>query len=312
MKKNLFIFLLFTSLLFLAGISFAADSKVLIIPFISDQEKLKDTADELTNTAIDKVKASPRFSYVNREEFLENWFGKEGQSELFGKDIKKDFDLRSLFPMFDAEGIGTIAEYKDRWKIDFVLTCKIAEKDGLFDITMQLANIDTGRFYLEKFGCKPVEAKGVVNKHLSLLLEKSDELRKVMADGIIDPVMSTVFYDVTSVEGEKIRIVTDYTSTRPASELQNVSIQPLKRLENGEKKLAVKSEEGKIIEITTRYKKGVIDNVFLDANRPVGKGETSQTFFVRSEGGYLMKFVFRFKDSDILSVFVEPNVTPYP
>ncbi len=306
------IFFSFTLLFLSADISFAASYKTLVIPFIFDKEELKDKADEFTNAAIEEVTASKYASYVSREEFLKNWFDEGEESKLFGKDLKEDFDLRSLMPMFDAEDIGTIPEYKDLWKIDFVVTCGVIEKGGLFNITMQLSSMDTGRFYLDIFDCEPAEAKRTIRKHLSPLLEKAEGLRKVMADGIANPVMSTVIFEIKSVEGEDIKITADYTAKRPNPKLQNLTILPLKPLDNGKKKLKIKSKEGKIIEIDCFYKNGSLESIHLDTVRPPLKGETEEIFFVGSKGGYLIKFTFRFKDGIILLVTVEPKVNPYP
>lgn len=309
-------FLVFAAIFLTSATALAADfsasSKMLVLPFIFDKEKLKDTADEFTNVAIEEVKTSGYTSYVSREEFLKNWFGEGEESNLFGKDLKEDFDLRSLLPMFNEEDIGTISEYNDLWKIDFVVACGIIEKGGLFNITMRVLSMDTGRFNLDIFNCEPAEAKRAIRKHLYLLLKKAEGLRKVMADGIANPIMSIVTFDIKSVEGEDIRITADYASKRPNPKLQNVSIDPLKPLDNGKKRLKIKSEEERIIEIDCSYRNGSMENVLVDTVPLSLKGEAEEVFFVRSKGGYLIKFVFRFKDGIILLVKVEPKVNPYP
>lgn len=289
----------------------AGEVRTLVLPFLYENEEFKAVADDLTEAAVAEVKATPGLYYVTSEEYMETVFaGKD--ADFFGTDMKKVFQMRMLFSLIEADDIGSIADFKDKWKVDMIVACGVKDKGGLYSITMQVVRLAAGRFRSEVFETKPPEAKTDIRRRLAAMLKNSEELEKVMADGVSDAKMSTVYYDVKSTEGEKIRITVNYTAKRPSPEIQGVSIIPQEPIKSGVKRLTMISRDRKPIEVTTSYIDGKIDYVRLDTARPNEAGERTETMFVETEGGYLMKFTVRFKDRSIERFLVEPEVTAYP
>lgn len=308
--KILIVYLLFS--FFCPNDSYAVSSKVLVIPFVSELQDMEEAAAEMTKTAAAQVEASSGNVYVTQNQFLENWFGKE--LKIFGADMKEEFkDLRKILPMLAPDDVGTISEYKKHWKVDFIISGAIKKQGESAQIYTQIVSMDTGRSFhvINEFYLK--QAESTVRKQIKSLLDKEGAIRKVEADAVIDQAMSTVRYDVLSLEGEDIYIKADYTSKRPDPPLQSLEIISSVGLTEGEKALIVRSRENKNIEMRFFYKNGKLKGLQLYTVPPQGAQGTGlqETLSVLSKGSHVITFIFEWAKGELQSVKIEPLINPY-
>ncbi len=297
---------------FSANDSYALSNKVLIIPFVSELQDMEDAAAKMTQAAVAQAKASSDNVYITQGQFLENWFGKE--LKIFGADMKEEFkDLRKLLPMLDPESVGTIPEYKKHWKVDFIISGAIKKHGETGQIYTQIVSMDTGRFFgvINEFNFK--QAEKTVREQIKSLLGKEGLIRKVEADAVINSVISTVRYDIQSLEGEDIYIKADYTSKRPDPPLQSLEIISSAGLREGEKALIVRSRENKNIEMRFFYKNGRLEGLQLYTVPPQGAQDAGlqETLSVLSKGSYCLTFIFEWSKGKLQGVKVEPLINPY-
>lgn len=308
--KILIAYLLFS--FFCPNDSYAVSSKVLVIPFVSELQDMEEAATEMTEAAVAQVEASSDNVYVTQGQFLENWFGKE--LKIFGADMKEEFkDLRKILPMLAPENVGTIPEYKKHWKVDFIIFGAIKKQGEAGQIYTQIVSMDTGRSFhvINEFHFK--QAESTVRKQIKSLLGKEGLIRKAEADAVINPVMSTVRYDIRSLEGEDIYIKADYTSKRPDPPLQSIEITSSAGLTEGEKVLIVRSRENKNIEMRFFYKNGRLEGLQLYTVPPQGAQDAGlqETLSVLSKGSHVITFIFEWSKGKLQSVKIEPLINPY-
>jgi hypothetical protein len=292
--------------------AYAVSNKVLVIPFVSELQGMEEVAVGMTEAAVAQVKASSGNTYVTQPQFLENWFGKE--LKILGTDMKEEFkDLRKLLPMLDPESVGTISEYKQRWNVDFIIFGVIKKQSEAGQIYTQIVSMDTGRFFyaINEFHLK--QAENTVRKQISSLLSKEELIRKTEADVVINPVMSTVRYDIRSLKGEDIYIKADYTSKRPDPPLQSVEIVSNAGPTEKEKVLIVRSRENKNIEMSFFYKNSRLESLQLYTTPPQGaQGEGfREALSVLSKDNHVITFIFEWSKGKLQEVRVEPLINPY-
>jgi len=304
-----------------AGV-FGADgtgSNVLVMPFDDKTWEFKDSEDVLTKTAEKAVAASGKYKYVSPEQFAANWLKAltEKERKLFGADPAAQMkNLKQYRPMFSHADLGTLNEYSQRWGIDLVIIGEIKiDDDGQPRLHSEIISMATGRLYAVSDLFSPEEAKDVMKKEVGLLLAKGAEVQKVEADGVIVPGKSVVSYDIRSSDGDYLRMVADYSSFRPEPELQKIEIVPHRPISDGILPLKVQTREKKPVKFQYFYKEGQLVNMKISADPPKEAlrkdKEYEETLSVVSRGGYVIRFMFQWKDGETKGIRVEPAVHPY-
>jgi hypothetical protein len=311
---------------FFCSVIFAADaprSAVLVIPFDDKTWEFKDSEETLTKAAGEAVAASGAYRHVTPAGFADNWMKAltEKEKKSFGPDPAKQMkNLRQYRPLFVHEDLGTLNEYKDRWGVDFVIIGEVKkEGDVAAALNTEIISMNTGRLYAVSDEFRPGEAAELIKRQVGLLLAKGVETATVNADALIVPQRSVVAYDIRAVNGEYIRVVMDYSSNRPAPDLQNIDIVPHRPITDGILPLKVMSKEKKEITFQYFYRQGQFVNIKISTDRPKeasgkaasGAAEYEEALTVTSKGGYELRFTFKWKDGEAKGVRAEPVVNPY-
>lgn len=296
--------------------SYAANSRVLVIPFENKTGGLEGTDKELTDVAIKQVRMSNNYTYISQDEFRKNWFGglPKGAKEMLGIDIAEEFgDLEKLKPHFAHGSLGTVFEYKELWGVDLVILGEIRGESKFPQLYSEIISMDTGRFYSATTDCRPDELKDTAKKQVSSLLKKSGKVQTVEADAEIDHLWSIVCYNIKSLGGENIQIKADYTYARPNPALQNLDIILPQSLEEGPKIYKIQTKENKQIELTCSYKNGQPEHIKIFTSLPsdAAGNECTEVLSVVSQRGYVINFAFYWRGKTLENVKVEPLVNPY-
>jgi hypothetical protein len=231
-------------------------------------------------------------------------------------------DLKSYRPMFKHSDLGTLANYRDRWGVDFVVIGDIrpdANSPELGPVLYtEIVSMGTGRFYGTSDGFRASDAKELVGKQVARLVAKIPEAAKVDSDGVIIPARSVVGYDIRAVNGEYLRIAIDYSSDRPNPDMQKVEIFPLKGRSDVILPLQVKTRELRLIKFQFFYHKGefVNNKIYVEGPRASGDAmggekEYEEKLSVVSAGGHVIRLTVLWKDNEISGVRAEPAVNPY-
>ncbi len=298
-------------LFFRACDSHAEVNRILVVPFESEVEKKEVISERMTEAAVAEVKAAGGVVYVTGDQFFEEWL-KDGILKDWGiVGVEQMYAL--LIPMLEPDGVGVIPEHKGQWKADFIISGARKKKVAVAELYMQIVSIDTGCFFAVTDVFNPEQAQKTVRRQVRTLLGKLEAVRKVNADTIVNPAMSTVQYDIASMEGEDIYITADYTSTRPNPPMQNASINAKTGLKDGEKVLRLRSRENRNIDVGFLYKNGKQENAWLNTNSSQCAQDAGfqETLSVVSKMGYVLNFTFEWSKGKLQGVKVDPLVHPY-
>jgi hypothetical protein len=292
---------------------------VLVMPFDDKTWEFKDSEEVLAKAAGEAVTASGKYRYISPDQFAANWLKAltDKERKLFGADPASQMkDLKQYRPMFSHADLGTLNEYSQRWGIDLVIIGEIKiGDDGEARLHSEIISMATGRLYAVSDLFSPEEAKNLMKKQVGLLLTKGAEVQKVEADSVIVPEKSIVGYDIRSSDGDYLRVVADYSSFRPEPELQKIEIIPHRPISDGILPLKVETKEKRPIKFQYFYRQGQLVNMKISADPPKEAlkkdKEYEETLSVVSRGGYVIRFMFQWKDGEAKGIRVEPAVHPY-
>jgi hypothetical protein len=174
--------------------------------------------------------------------------------------------------------------------------------------------MDTGRFYAVEDEFSAEKAGGLASAQAARLLSRSADVMKVAADRVMVPSRSEVGYEVRTVDGNYLQVFVDYSSNRPAPDVQKVDIVPRKPRADGILPLIVKTKEGKPVKFQFFYRGGGLVNMKISADPPQGLGkdeEREETLTMVSAAGYEIRITFGWKGGQTAGIRIEPAANPY-
>ena len=293
-----------------------AATRVLVMPYVDMTGEVTGIEKDLTDAAAAEVKKSAAYTCVSPEEFAANWMkavqaGGKGPS---GPDAEQRMkDLRQFRGLFGHDDLGTISEYRDLWGVDLVVIGDVRRVGGALKVSSEIIGMNTGRFYAVSGDATPGRITEEVVRQVGELLAKGDAVRQMAADRRLDEVMSVVAYDMRTMEGEDLLMVTDYTGRRPDPELQDMDIAPARPIREGVKILRLATDKERPIEFQYHYKDGerMSVNIAVDPPAGAGEGDIQEVLNVRSKGGHVVAFTFYWQNGQLKGVRAEPAVNPF-
>ena len=272
----------------------------------------------MTESAIAAVSTSGAYQYVSPDDFAKNWTNAltEKDRKLFGPNPAAQMkNLKQYRPLFVHEDLGTLNEFKDRWRVDLVIVGEIRREGDAMVLSTEIVSMDTGRLYTVNDEFQPKEASELVKRQASLSSYEGSRDYESQRGYCY---RSTTFgsrVQPAGLNGEYIRVVMDYSSNRPSPDLQNIDIVPHRPINDGILPLKVGTKEKKPITFQYFYRQGKFVNIKISTDRPKkvqdNEAEYEETLTVISKGGYELRFTFKWKGQEAKGVRVEPVINPY-
>lgn len=302
---------------------------ILVVSYEDKTNELKEIAEKVRKIIAEEIKQSGRYIYISEKQFGENWadqFSTESTEtdDLFSEiesDLKNalrnlDENPEKIRVLFSGDDLGALSEHQHFWNVDQVIIGHLDKNknDKTYTITSRIINIQNGRFHENAQVISEGTLAKFIKKQAQILLNKGTDLQKTYADNEDDHVMSVVSYKVEGQDGAPIGIVVDYTSFRPNPDIQNVKIVPPENIiKKGGKIIEINSREGKIIRISFFYDVKQLRNIKLDTDYPPNASQKGhvEELTVLSQGGYIIKFIFSWRNEKLINVRVEPLINPY-
>ncbi len=311
----------------LSGAAYA--DRLLVIPFDAQTEKLKKEKEKILDVMSKLINKSQDLESVSEQQFWDNWASKVhevgGNTEKFLTPLvlslaenlkefsKNSENSRGLFS--DESSLGTLVEHKELWGIDFVYLMDLypSSQNNIYRVHSRLISITTGRFRELSSESKLNEIVNTLKKQYQTLINNHAELSKRYADEVVDPIYSIVRYNLVSTDGNIIGMDVDYAGNRPIPDLQDVKFNPPQgQKADGERMYLLKAEDNRNIELVYEFHDQALKNVRIDMPSRYPEGPDIETLLVKSAGGHSIRFIFTWKDNELLSVKVEPEDNPYP
>ncbi|MEW6170579.1 MAG: hypothetical protein AB1472_03365, partial [Candidatus Omnitrophota bacterium] len=306
-------------------LSYAEHLRILVMPIEDKTGGYADLSKELTDIVVKEVKKSD-YEVVPEYTFFTNWWkatagawnSNEPISTLEEYETKKKNEGAKINDIFNHDALGTMIGHKDpwglkSWGIDLAVIGEVGKINEAIELYLELISIQTGRYFYCIEKTQVHQAKDVIKNEIKALLDKIDLVRKAEVDEELDPELSKVIYNIKTQTGQIIKIKVDYTSDRPNPPIQNVDILPPQKLKEGIDPYRISTKEKKDLIFDFKFKNNKLESVQVShVSLPDTTGiKYEETLTITSQQGYDIKFIFLWKDNEIISIRCEPFLNPY-
>lgn len=294
-----------TLLLLAVSAACAAGGRVLVMDMI-DPPYVPGAANGALAAAVkDEIVRGGSYEYVSPDDMIKAWFPGDGDRESRVRFVT--FSVIGHAP----EGMGTIYEKQKLWPIELMLMCDIGIDGGEYRVRSMLVNVNNGRFATLSAGCQADGIKETIRGQVKRLIARAPSLAVVVADREIDPLNSTVAYDLRSESGEKFSVEVRFSSSRIDPGVEDVYIAAKDCAQGEARSLSVMTREKRRVEFRGTCWNGHFADVAVVAEAPAGDGPAQEILTLESEGGHALSLVLNWKGAQLKAMRISPVSNPY-
>lgn len=250
---------------------------------------------------------------ITSEDFKKNIF--DGIDEIVSKVGGFKLSFLDLNKEENMEFLLSLPVPNDPAKVnaDFYLWGAFDERRGLLDL--ELVSVQTGRSLKDSIDLTQPFKNGIVIKILDVIrtmLSEDDKLRELItinADTVVDAYNSIVQYELSTIEGEDLRINVDYDGLHEYVQRVNFKSDRAKL----PSRLTLASEDGHRIYLN--FGPDMDINPAIDIATNFSPADNNDEFIkeliVKSQKQYELSFQFKWMNGSVNDVQIRPVINPY-